>query len=692
MNNPEQYPNFSPGNGPERPSWLERLVEWGNTAIDRTGRWFQTRLLSLTGRLDWLAERVAAEGAESILDEILNSDWMFGLTYRGARYRRRLVTVVGAVLWAYFAYRISPPNWDVSGGAAFLTYPFRALFTWTLFPLVVVISLLFQALLLVALLFIRNIRRETLILASRLMGVLLALLWALLAAQLTAPGWGVDFAKNLVAYPFEALFDLGMLRHIIPAGLAFWAAHRIASYYLADIYELEDFRLAERFINQAVFASEYDTIEIEGGTIAPRHSQSIIAKIGGPGFLRVHLDSAAVLENIDGSIRVVGPTGDQSGERIALGGFERLRKAVDLRYFVEEMSLKNERTRDGMRISLENVTIIFSIYRAHQVSTAEVPYPFNPDSVRKVVFAQEREPVQKVAAEMIRRALQEFIGRHTLNEFLASTGEAEASQSSQEELNIRQDLMDLGGVEEFIPELRTGPLAVKFKTRPDIMTSLFAEQFQHQAAEKGIEILWIGGGTWVNPEEIVPTKHVQAWRLSRENLLRGNDQALQKHASQIEQSELIGLVRGVPVAVAQQLKGEPQVKRLQGIIRAYREKLLAYLTVYWRKNPPPEGYSTPPMPEPETTPPSAESPPAAGDTGSDPNQPGAQTEGLSEPVGGGGTSGEQDDQSTSKRVQTGYWNAPLPEELEDIRRLARYLQYFLARFMRAESGGEADVD
>ena len=92
------------------------------------------------------------------------------------------------------------------------------------------------------------------------------------------------------------------------------------------------------------------------------------------------------------------------------------------------------------------------------------------------------------------------------------------------------------------------------------MTGLFTAEFAEEAARRGVEIKWIGGGTWELPDAIVPQRHLEAWKLSRENLLRSSPAALQQVSQESQVAELARLVEEVPVATYHSSKELPPSK------------------------------------------------------------------------------------------------------------------------------------
>jgi len=514
---------------------------------------------------------VGGEGLDELLglvDGFLNSNWAFGLTLTGARRRRLFFTVLGAVLWAYSAYRSVPFTWDIASGLVLLTYILRVLLDVRVTAIIIVLALLFRLILYVLALRVEPSRRAFLRIISLGSAVVLGSIWGLLARQLTQVDISPEFARAFVAYPFEALFAPSVLRTVLVAGLAFWLAFRVATTYLDDIYELNDFSAAERFILQAAFASQYNKIQIKAGEVAQESKKSPIFLIGGPGLVQVHLDSAALFESVDGEPRVIGPTQNGGANVETLAGYERLRQALDIRDQIEEKFTIDGRTRDGLRISLKDVNVVYSIYRAGQASTLVQPYPFDPEAVLKLVYNQGPNPLVPAMRALIRREFVSFISKHRMNEFLASIGPGEVERGQAREAALQDQAEHFSGLD--LPEPALGTTIPPFYSRPDMMTELFAEEFAQKANERGVDIHWIGGGTWEPHDKIVLDKHQEAWRLSRQNLVRSTDRAMDGLRMESRIVESLRLVQEVPIRIYQNGVKNPASNLMRSLLIAYR--------------------------------------------------------------------------------------------------------------------------
>jgi hypothetical protein len=158
---------------------------------------------------------------------------------------------------------------------------------------------------------------------------------------------------------------------------------------------------------------------------------------------------------------------------------------------------------------------------------------------------------------LVRSELSSFITRHTLNEFLV----------------YAEDQPD--------PD--------RFISRDEISGLFydFTQGFSKRAQENGIQLTWIGLGTWVTPSEIIPEQHLEAWRLSSDNRLRGSEWNLRRIRNESRLSELMRLIDQISSSyyewIGQDLPPETILRRM---ILQYREKLRLARSLYEEHNQP----------------------------------------------------------------------------------------------------------
>lgn len=366
-------------------------------------------------------------------------------------------------------------------------------------------------------------------------------LWIVLALLAHPPGPGID---PIITQIFYALFATDVLRHFVVLTLALWLGLRLAAVYLDDIFELKDVTAAEKFIRQAAFPGYYNRIVIKGGAVAQEHKKSPIVRIGGPGVVDVHLENTALFEKIEGTPHIIEPS---RTHQVALDGFERLRSVIDLRDQAISLDVDG-RTQDGIPVQAKDVRLVFSVYRGPGRrggdSGFDQPYPFTEKAIRDLVYLQGKVPWTEAMRTLIRSELRDFISTHTLSEFLTN---ADTNSSGA----------------DFFPR--------------DQLTNLFydfAAGFTRRAEERGVQLAWIGVGTWVTPSEIIPSRHLEAWKLSSEIRSLKSSTRLSRIHNESRLSELLRLVDDVLNTFyndSQQASNPNHVMR--SLILLYREKL-----------------------------------------------------------------------------------------------------------------------
>ena len=402
-----------------------------------------------------------------------------------------------------------------------------------------------------------------------------------------------------LGFVWNAFFGPQTLRYLPVVLLPFILALQAAASYLDDIFELGRVDIAREFILQVALTGSRKHIRIGGGVVAQEHLDSPIYKIGGPGQVEVELDSVALFEKPDGRPHVIGPTVDG---KATLEGFERLRQVIDLRDQYPDSLIVPSRSLDGIPVSTVDVRMVFSIWRKNQPASAEHPHPFDPKAVEALVYDQtsrvtlgERCPSAppeywtKPSLSLIRGELGGFMGKHRLVEYLASIGPAETQQARQREDEIRkaEDAVLPG---EDPAEARPEPELPDFYPRHKISSlfSQFAREFSEKASKRGLELHWVGIGTWKMPtkitDEVITGKHLDAWRLSSENLVRGSQEAIQDLRQETRLQQIIRQIQDIPLARFQNSSTEKYRHRVQDLLVAYRQQLIEAMELLRKSN------------------------------------------------------------------------------------------------------------
>jgi len=384
----------------------------------------------------------------------------------------------------------------------------------------------------------------------------------------------------------------------LPIFLApFFIALQSAAIYLADIFELSDVRVARSFIWEVALSGSDETIRITKGDIADEHRTSSNYLIGGPGKVIVDLDSVALFEKPDGAPHIIGPTGKEKAGKATIDGFERFRQAIDIRdHYVDlrdqddkSPSVKS-RSLDGVPITATDVRLMFSIHRNGKKPETDHPYPFNEKAIEQLVYKAASRVTPDLPNPstfefswinnmigLIRGKLGGFMSERNLTVYLASIGQPEFEKAKQREEILTQQERQLTPPTEDAPKGREIKPPPEFTPRYEItnLFTQFAEEFTKSARDRGVKLHWIGVGTWKTPVEIVLEKHLEAWKLSRENLGKGSDEAIGRFEKETIILNMATLIQDVPIAAFQKALGEAEHRNaMKSMLLEYRQQLI----------------------------------------------------------------------------------------------------------------------
>lgn len=407
--------------------------------------------------------------------------------------------------------------------------------------------------------------------------------------------------ENLIYYATTAFTDPRILQYL-PIFLApFFIAIQTAANYLADVFELEDPGVAREFVRAVALTGSNRTMRIIRGDVFEEHKKKPIHLIGGPGRVLVDMDSAALFEEPDGTPRVIGPTGKEPGGKASLDGFERFRQAIDLRNQTIELRDSDGksawvlgRSLDGIPVTAADVCFVFTVHRNGEVPTENTPFPFDRDAIEKLVYkavSQVRPDLPNPSkfepswtggmASLVRSKLAGFMNDHKLTEYLASFGQPEVDRLNQGEAGTVDALKALANPEEKdLPEARKLQVRPPFIARDQIKFDLFgpfAADFTKAQTDRGVELYWIGTGTWMVPTEIVPEtrvvppQYIEAWGISHENLVKAGDISSGYYEKEATVQKFASLIQEVPLA-----------KHLSATTKAERDTVMILLLDSYR--------------------------------------------------------------------------------------------------------------
>ena len=439
-----------------------------------------------------------------------------------------------------------------------------------------------------------------------------------------------DPLLSLVSFAWQVFIDPRNL-HFLPLMLAsFFISLQSAAIYLADIFEIEDISIARNHVFEVALSGSDDVIRISEGEVMEEHKKSPNFLIGGPGRVIVDLDSAALFEKPDGTPHVIGPTAREPGGRAVIEGFERFREAIDLRdHFIDlrdqddKSRSVNSRSRDGIPITATDVSFIFSIHRTVDEKEPEIkparkarlkrtglffrrntvekepekepkkepdPYPFSKKAIENIVY----KAVSQVTPDqvnpstykfswinnmtgLIRGELGGFMGKRDLTAYLASTNIPEREKALNRENEIVEQARKVIPPYEEPPKPQNVPPVPDFTPRYKI-TNLFNEftsDFTKKTKERGVELRWIGIGTWRTPIPNVVDKHLEAWKISRENQANGSEDAINALRNETTLTRSLELIQEIPLASYRQASERTQspLRVMFGVVVDFHKQL-----------------------------------------------------------------------------------------------------------------------
>jgi hypothetical protein len=313
--------------------------------------------------------------------------------------------------------------------------------------------------------------------------------WFLIALSQGFPSVLSGTAFETLPFPVNVLFDFlasffapSVLAFVLPVWVGLWLGFRQGVSYVVDLYELENPSMAGEYLLAALLGLGYTKLTIDTGDYQSLDQGNWLLRIGGPGYLDVHLGFAAVVETIDGHPVVYG-TGDDH----FLSGFETLRDVVDLRDQIRREDEVLAETKDGVEVYARDVQMVFRVHSGGQLRSLSNPFPYSPAAIRHLVYSAavtERGPSKwdDALPGRVKNVIRNFVSRLTIEEFIALQPELQilGQDSYQPEAELSSSKTTEGG--DVARRRLTG-----FFWNPQTLSQL---------ERAGLELVWVGVGAW----------------------------------------------------------------------------------------------------------------------------------------------------------------------------------------------------
>ncbi|MCX8067867.1 MAG: SPFH domain-containing protein [Anaerolineae bacterium] len=238
--------------------------------------------------------------------------------------------------------------------------------------------------------------------------------------------WGRVLFGGMVAFPLVVALTLVFM---------------VAASFLNRVYDIRSLLDAHRFLQRLLFGTWYfgPYLLIKEGKIA-RGADTVLHRIGGPGFLVIYNDSAVITERAGRLYRILATNLPKRQNYPLLEPFEKIWEIVDLRPQQWTFPVR-AMTRDGIPVVCE-ADVRFKIddriltpdgQLTPKPPTDEEPYPFTPEAVFKAATARWiREPDfqgppmdwrGRVVVGFTEGILRNILAEYRLDWLLSPTGE-----------------------------------------------------------------------------------------------------------------------------------------------------------------------------------------------------------------------------------------------------------------------------
>ena len=212
------------------------------------------------------------------------------------------------------------------------------------------------------------------------------------------------------------LTSLNYARYLMAPLGAFLLVFLAGALYVQDIYALETFSSALRYVFSSMFGFLYSEMEIDGGKkkIDPGEINTL-DRIGGPGFALVQPGNAVLFKSLQSPSSICLP------QRYFMTPFETIGSIADLD---DQEGYQDEVwtvTLDGIQLHLRDIHFRYRLLPSvenenGQVRSPQVPYPFSEDTLFDSIFnISAGDTWQTAVQRMVIGEIKNFINNHRID-------------------------------------------------------------------------------------------------------------------------------------------------------------------------------------------------------------------------------------------------------------------------------------
>lgn len=356
---------------------------------------------------------------------------------------------------------------------------------------------------------------------------LLGLFWLLLMLAATV----IFTALNVVLFPLSGLPGPAWRYWLVPGFILFYVLLAGAR-YLRAAYALSSLRSAFRYLLASLFSINYPILVIAEGKIQVDSlgEQNLIQVIGGPGYLHIQPGNVALLEGLDGRLRIL------SAGRHFMTRLERVKEVLSLEERYAHVERIAATSRDGIEVVARDIRYRYRLDSGATAGdglgrTPENPYPYSEQAVIQAVYNRS-------------------LGDSGFGDWHTGVNAVVESLIAD---YIRQNLVDH----------LTAPILQSEDPRGEIQRQFLSDSGRARFKERGAELLWIDIGHFETPEKQVAEQRVNTWQarwIGNANVVRAYGESQRMVYQEMGRAEaqaelLMSIVHGLEDVAA---RGKPR--------------------------------------------------------------------------------------------------------------------------------------
>lgn len=247
--------------------------------------------------------------------------------------------------------------------------------------------------------------------------------------------WALVAPEPVVRF-LALTFSWRMLRYVLITILAVSTALMVGASYVRDVYELQHFRPALRYLIASMFSIAYPLLHVADGKKQLKPDEvNTLAEIGGPGYVLIAPGNAVLFE------RLHHPSNVRAEGFHFITRFESIKEIVDLNDQHWHVDHLHAISKDGLVVNIHDFNLRFRLWGSHRKGgitgrNPVVPYPHSVQAVRDLGYNRVMSPDGipewgQAVQTAIDGEIQNFIRRNTVDAVTAP----QPGQNPRQEIN-----------------------------------------------------------------------------------------------------------------------------------------------------------------------------------------------------------------------------------------------------------------